>query len=165
MACRLALRRVLDREARYQARRRRMRRERADQARATAGHVVKHVFADFFLRPASVKFPDPEAEEGAGGRESDFASPVSLLRYLGSVEGTRMGWDEGDRAAGVARGLGQRYRRYRLADPEAEEAMAGSLRRWGQLSPVVACVREEKLELLDGFKRWSAARQIAGLTS
>ena len=49
--------------------------------------------------------------------------------------------------------LGQRYRRYRLADPQAEEAMAGSLRRWGQLSPVVACVRSEKLELLDGFKR------------
>ena len=56
--------------------------------------------------------------------------------------------------------LGQRYRRYRLADPLAEEAMAGSLRRWGQLSPVVACVRGTGLELLDGFKRWSAARQM-----
>src|SRR5580693_7784151 len=64
---------------------------------------------------------------------------------------------------GIARpvsldGLGQRYRRYRLADPEAEEAMAGSLRRWGQLAPVVACVRAEQLELIDGFKRlawWS----------
>jgi len=61
--------------------------------------------------------------------------------------------------------LGQRYRRYRLADPVAEEAMAGSLRRWGQLSPVVACPRGEDLELLDGFKRWSAARQVAGQTS
>ena len=59
--------------------------------------------------------------------------------------------------------LGQRYRRYRLADPPAEEAMAGSLRRWGQLSPVVACVRGEQLELLDGFKRLAAARQVAGL--
>jgi ParB-like chromosome segregation protein Spo0J len=56
--------------------------------------------------------------------------------------------------------LGQRYRRYRLADPPAEEAMAGSLRRWGQLSPVVACVRGADLELLDGFKRWSAAQQL-----
>ena len=27
--------------------------------------------------------------------------------------------------------------------PTAEEAMAGSLRRWGQLSPVVACVRDD----------------------
>jgi ParB-like chromosome segregation protein Spo0J len=61
--------------------------------------------------------------------------------------------------------LGQRYRRYRLADPHGEEAMAGSLRRWGQLAPVAACVREQKLELLDGFKRWSAAWQVAGLTT
>lgn len=61
--------------------------------------------------------------------------------------------------------LGQRYRRYRLADPPAEEAMAGSLRRWGQLSPVVACVRGADLELLDGFKRWSATRQATGSTS
>ena len=61
--------------------------------------------------------------------------------------------------------LGQRYRRYRLADPLAEEAMAGSLRRWGQLSPVVACVRGTDLELLDGFKRLTAARQVVGQTS
>ena len=32
--------------------------------------------------------------------------------------------------------------------------MAGSLRRWGQLSPVVACLRNDKVELLDGFKRF-----------
>ena len=61
--------------------------------------------------------------------------------------------------------LGQRYRRYRLTDLEAEEAMAGSLRRWGQLSPVVVCMREQKLELLDGFKRYAAARQVGGLRS
>jgi hypothetical protein len=61
--------------------------------------------------------------------------------------------------------LGQRYRRYRLGDPDAEEAMAGSLRRWGQLAPVVACVRQEKLELLDGFKRLTAARQLGAWTT
>jgi hypothetical protein len=61
--------------------------------------------------------------------------------------------------------LGQGYRRYRLADPPAEEAMAGSLRRWGQLSPVVACVRGQQLELLDGFKRLAAAQQVAGWAS
>jgi hypothetical protein len=43
--------------------------------------------------------------------------------------------------------------------------MAGSLRRWGQLAPVVACVRGEQVELLDGFKRQAAARQIRELTS
>jgi hypothetical protein len=76
-----------------------------------------------------------------------------------------MGWQEGIVRPVSLDGLGQRYRRYRLADPEAEEAMAGSLRRWGQLAPVVACVRDAKLELLDGFKRWTAARQVSELPS
>jgi ParB family transcriptional regulator, chromosome partitioning protein len=75
-----------------------------------------------------------------------------------------MRWNEGIARPATLAELGQRYRRYRLADPEAEEAMAGSLRRWGQLAPVVACVRSDKLELLDGFKRHAAARQIAGMT-
>jgi len=74
-------------------------------------------------------------------------------------------WDNGVVRPVALDRLGQRYRRYRLADPQGEDAMAGSLRRWGQLSPVVACVRGEDLELLDGFKRWAAARQVAGLTS
>jgi ParB-like nuclease domain len=76
-----------------------------------------------------------------------------------------MTWHEGVVRPVSLDGLGQRYRRYRLADPPAEEAMAGSLRRWGQLSPVVACVREQQLEVLDGFKRLAAARQVAGLTT
>lgn len=75
-----------------------------------------------------------------------------------------MQWQEGITRPVALAELGQRYRRYRLADPEAEEAMVGSLRRWGQLAPVVACVRNEKLELLDGFKRHAGARQIAGMT-
>jgi hypothetical protein len=75
-----------------------------------------------------------------------------------------MNWNDGIVRPVTLDGLGQRYRRFRLADPEAEEAMAGSLRRWGQLSPVVACVRDEALELIDGFKRWSAAGQIPGMT-
>jgi hypothetical protein len=75
-----------------------------------------------------------------------------------------MQWHEGITRPVALAELGQRYRRYRLADPEAEEAMAGSLRRWGQLAPVVACVRNEKLELLDGFKRHAAARQMGGMT-
>ena len=60
---------------------------------------------------------------------------------IGGVESTRMQWNEGITQPVALAELGQRYRRYRLADPEAEEAMAGSLRRWGQLAPVVACVR------------------------
>jgi ParB-like chromosome segregation protein Spo0J len=56
--------------------------------------------------------------------------------------------------------LGERYRRYRLADPHAEQAMAQSLERWGQLTPGVACLRGEQWEVVDGFKRLAAARQL-----
>jgi hypothetical protein len=79
-----------------------------------------------------------------------------------------VGWDDGVVRPVPLEALGQTYRRYRLADPASEEAMAGSLRRWGQLSPVVACVRGERgeqLEVLDGFKRCAAAHLVAGLTS
>jgi hypothetical protein len=76
-----------------------------------------------------------------------------------------MAWENGVVRPVALAALGQKYRRYRLADPAAEEAMAGSLRRWGQLAPVVACVRAQQLELLDGFKRWTAAGQIDGLTT
>jgi ParB-like nuclease domain len=71
-------------------------------------------------------------------------------------------WDDGIIRPVALAALGQHYRRYRLADPPAEEAMAGSLRRWGQLSPVVACAEGEQLQVLDGFKRLAAARQVAG---
>jgi hypothetical protein len=76
-----------------------------------------------------------------------------------------MRWHEGSTRPVALDRLGQHYRRYRLADREADEAMAGSLRRWGQLSPVVACVRQETLELLDGFKRYAAACQMPELTT
>jgi ParB-like chromosome segregation protein Spo0J len=60
--------------------------------------------------------------------------------------------------------LGERYRRYRLPDPEAEADMARSLRRYGQLAPLVVCVRDEKPEVLDGFKRLTAARVLSLVT-
>jgi len=56
--------------------------------------------------------------------------------------------------------LGQRYRRYRLPNPDAETAMTGSFQRYGQLTPVVVCLREETYEVLDGFKRLAAARTL-----
>jgi len=56
--------------------------------------------------------------------------------------------------------LGERYRRYRLADPGAEAAMAWSLRSYGQASPATACWRDGRAELLDGFKRRIAATQV-----
>jgi ParB family transcriptional regulator, chromosome partitioning protein len=75
-----------------------------------------------------------------------------------------MGSQEGVVRPVALAALGQRYRCYRLADPLAEEAMAASLRRRGQLAPAVARRRGQELELLDGFKRWVAAPQL-GLTT
>jgi ParB-like nuclease domain len=57
--------------------------------------------------------------------------------------------------------LGERYRRYRLSDPASDEAMARSLRNFGQIAPVTACWREGRAELLDGFKRKMGALQMA----
>jgi ParB-like chromosome segregation protein Spo0J len=60
--------------------------------------------------------------------------------------------------------IGEHYGRYRLHVPEAERAMARSLERYGQLSPVVVCRREDRYELIDGFKRLAAARLLAQLS-
>jgi ParB-like chromosome segregation protein Spo0J len=62
-------------------------------------------------------------------------------------------------------GIGARYHRYRLPDAAVESAMIGALARHGQISPVVVCQREERPEMLDGFKRLSAARALPGVTS
>ena len=56
--------------------------------------------------------------------------------------------------------IGEDYGRYRLHLPEAERAMAKSLQRYGQLSPVVVCRREDRYQLIDGFKRLGAARGL-----
>jgi len=60
--------------------------------------------------------------------------------------------------------IGEHYGRYRLHLPEAERTMARSLERYGQISPVVVCLREGHYELIDGFKRLAAARMISGMS-
>jgi hypothetical protein len=55
------------------------------------------------------------------------------------------------------------FRHYRLQPKEAQEAMARSLRRHGQLSPVVYCLAEGRQLLLDGLKRHAAAQQVKGM--
>jgi len=57
----------------------------------------------------------------------------------------------------------ERYGCYRLAGREAEGALLSSLRQFGQISPVVCCLREERPCLIDGYKRLQAARRIAEL--
>ena len=61
--------------------------------------------------------------------------------------------------------LGDQFRRYRLRVPQAVTAMVQSLRRWGQCAPLVATVRQERPQVLDGFTRWEAARQVRGMTT
>lgn len=56
--------------------------------------------------------------------------------------------------------LDWRYGELRLPRPRQERAIAASLQRHGQLTPVVACEREGALALVDGFKRAGAARQL-----
>jgi len=60
--------------------------------------------------------------------------------------------------------IGDYFGRYRLHTPEAERVMARSLVRYGQMSPVVVFLRQERYELIDGFKRLSAARGLAEIT-
>jgi ParB-like chromosome segregation protein Spo0J len=61
--------------------------------------------------------------------------------------------------------IGEYYSRYRMHADHVVQAMENSLRRYGQISPVVICFRDGAMELVDGFKRLSAARNIDCMAS
>jgi hypothetical protein len=81
------------------------------------------------------------------------------------VDGLLDPWPAGEVRALPLEEIGECYRRYRLTSPEAEEEMVRSLRRWGQLAPITVWVRQGRAEVLDGFKRLSAARGTTGMKS
>jgi ParB-like chromosome segregation protein Spo0J len=54
--------------------------------------------------------------------------------------------------------LDLRYARLRLPQPRLEKAMADSMRRFGQISPVVGTRRGDAVAVVDGFKRVHAAK-------
>lgn len=56
--------------------------------------------------------------------------------------------------------LDECYAHLRLPQPRAERAMASSMQRYGQLSPIVGCERGDRVAVVDGFKRLHAARRI-----
>jgi ParB-like chromosome segregation protein Spo0J len=56
--------------------------------------------------------------------------------------------------------LGDRLARLRLPQPHLQSAMVASLHRYGQISPVVVFVRAGQYELIDGFKRREALREV-----
>jgi ParB/RepB/Spo0J family partition protein len=61
--------------------------------------------------------------------------------------------------------IGEHFARYRLRSASAERVLQASLRRYGQMSPVVVFRWQGRYELIDGFKRLSAARSLNGLVS
>jgi ParB-like chromosome segregation protein Spo0J len=56
--------------------------------------------------------------------------------------------------------LGEQLGRLRLCEPDAVAAMEMSLARYGQLTAALAFPRGDRLEVIDGFKRLHAARQL-----
>jgi ParB/RepB/Spo0J family partition protein len=56
--------------------------------------------------------------------------------------------------------LDLRYARLRIVQPGAERAVRESMRRLGQLVPIVVCEREAMSAVVDGFKRVAAARAL-----
>jgi hypothetical protein len=92
-------------------------------------------------------------------------SKTSDVRIAGNRERAMKDWIEGEIRWIALDTIGERYRRYRLPDAVAEAAMAGSLGRYGQLSPLAVCLREERPEVLDGFKRVAAARTLPAVLS
>lgn len=60
--------------------------------------------------------------------------------------------------------LDERLQRYRLIQPKLERQMTQSLQDYGQVSPIIVCLLEEQMVLVDGFKRLHAARTLKGFT-
>jgi ParB-like chromosome segregation protein Spo0J len=57
--------------------------------------------------------------------------------------------------------IGERFAPLRIVEPQAERAMLQSMQKFGQLTPVVTCrIVPGEHELLDGFKRLRAGRQL-----
>ena len=56
--------------------------------------------------------------------------------------------------------IGQRYGVYRIINPRVDAAMVKSIRKYGQISPVVCVQGEQGYELIDGYKRLRACRSL-----
>jgi ParB-like chromosome segregation protein Spo0J len=56
--------------------------------------------------------------------------------------------------------IGEIYGAYRIVNPRADAAMVKSMRKYGQISPVVCVKGKDGYELIDGFKRFRACRSL-----
>src|SRR4030042_448073 len=53
------------------------------------------------------------------------------------------------------------YGQFRIVNPASDFGMLKSMEKYGQLSPVVVCkAKNDEYELIDGFKRFRAARKL-----
>ena len=116
-------------------------------------------------RTPRVRFHCPQKEEGAGGFRDRSGPPAPFLRSPPTGDRAMNPCPVGQVCPVRLDELGDQFRRYRLRVPQAVQAMAQSLRRWGQCAPIVATLREEKPQVLDGFTRWEAAQQVRGMTT
>ena len=56
--------------------------------------------------------------------------------------------------------IGEKYGVYRIVSPRADAAMVKSMRKYGQMTPVVCVQGQGSWELIDGFKRLRACRSL-----
>jgi len=56
--------------------------------------------------------------------------------------------------------IGERYGVCRIVNPRADAAMVKSIRKYGQISPVVCVKGKDGYEMIDGFKRLRACRSL-----
>lgn len=56
--------------------------------------------------------------------------------------------------------IGERYGAFRIVSPRTDAAMVQSIRKYGQISPVVCVKGQGGYELIDGFKRLRACRRL-----
>ena len=56
--------------------------------------------------------------------------------------------------------IGERYGAFRIVSPRGDAAMMKSIRKYGQMSPVVCVKWEGGYEMIDGFKRLRACRRL-----
>ena len=56
--------------------------------------------------------------------------------------------------------IGEKYGVYRIVSPRADAAMVKSMRKYGQITPVVCVKGPSGYELIDGFKRLRACRRL-----
>ena len=58
-------------------------------------------------------------------------------------------WPEESTQALLLSEFDERFRRYRLSVPEAERGLVDSLKRYGQMAPVVVCVSDGEFLLIE----------------